>query len=37
MLRYGLVASSPDGPGEDEGGFDLPLGEARGYPADFLD
>lgn len=36
-LSGGLMSSSPSGPGDDEGGFDLPLGESHGYPANFLD
>ncbi|HYZ34027.1 MAG TPA: hypothetical protein VE684_17285, partial [Crenalkalicoccus sp.] len=33
-LCGGLVGATPGGPGEDEGGLDAALREARGDPAD---
>jgi hypothetical protein len=37
LLCSGLVAASPSGPGDDEGGFDLSLGQAHAHAPDFLD
>src|ERR687894_1556679 len=36
LLGGGLVGAAPQGPGDDGGGFDLALPQARGNPADFL-
>jgi len=36
LLRGGLVGAVPEGPGDDGGGFDLAVRQARGNPADFL-
>jgi hypothetical protein len=37
FLCGGLVGASPERPCNDIGGIDASLGEALGYPADFLD
>jgi hypothetical protein len=37
LLGGGLMNSSPSGPGDDEGGFDLALGQAHAHAPDFLD
>src|SRR3712207_8162524 len=36
LLGGGLVSAAPEGPGDDSGGFDVALRQARGDPADFL-
>ena len=35
-MRGGLMGAAPEGPGDDGGGLDLALRQARGNPADFL-
>ena len=35
-MRGGLMGASPEGPGDDSGGFDLAFCQARGDTADFL-
>src|SRR3954454_25223814 len=36
LLCSGLVGAAPEGPGDDEGGFDLALRQVRSNTADFL-
>src|ERR671917_1922901 len=36
LLSGGLVGAAPQRPGDDDGGFDLAVRQARGNPADFL-
>src|SRR3954451_23634241 len=36
LLCGGLMGAAPEGPGDDGGGFDLALHQARGNSADFL-
>src|ERR1051325_5963109 len=36
LLRCGLMGATPEGPGDDDGRFDLALPQARSNPADFL-
>src|SRR3954471_22078100 len=36
LLCSGLVGAAPEGPGDDEGGFDLALCQVRSNTADFL-
>ena len=37
FLRCGLMASAPDGPGDDEGRFNATLDQTPGNTTDFLE